>query len=235
MGLAPKLSDEERREAIVKAVRSVFVEKGFHETTTRELAEVAGVSETLLFEHFPGKEALYSAVQLFCFKEQGEKLATRLDTLKPSTQALVHLVHNFALHMIGEPSPGEYERSFIKLLLHSLTKDGEFARLAIQEVPSCWVCKAEECLRAAIASGEAIGGHVSPSLAAWFVNQMTAMIMFHMLPTKPVIYSNISREELIEQIVWFSLRGLGVKDEAIRRHYTPETVALTMRQVAASK
>ena len=44
-----KLSGEERRAAIIKAVRRLFAEKGFHGTTTRELAEAAGVSEALLF------------------------------------------------------------------------------------------------------------------------------------------------------------------------------------------
>ena len=58
-----KLSGNERRAAIVKAVREVFAEKGFDGTTTRELAAAAGVSEALLFKHFPNKEALYSAMQ----------------------------------------------------------------------------------------------------------------------------------------------------------------------------
>src|SRR5260370_1153389 len=63
---ATKLSSEERREAIVKAVRKVLAEKGFHGTTTRELAEEAGVSEALLFKHFPNKESLYAAMQGSC-------------------------------------------------------------------------------------------------------------------------------------------------------------------------
>jgi hypothetical protein len=33
-------------------------------------------------------------------------------------------------------------------------------------------------------------------------------------------------EPLIEQAVWFSLRGMGVYDEAIHRHYRPETLAI---------
>ena len=53
MKTTPKLSGEERRAAIIKAVRQVFAEKGFDGTTTRELADAAGVSEALLFKHFP--------------------------------------------------------------------------------------------------------------------------------------------------------------------------------------
>jgi len=58
MKTTTKLSSEERRADIVKAVRRVFAEKGFDGTTTRELAYAAGVSEALLFKHFPHKEAL---------------------------------------------------------------------------------------------------------------------------------------------------------------------------------
>ena len=52
---AKKLSGDERRAAIIKAVQRVFAEKGFDGTTTRELASAAGVSEALLFKHFPNK------------------------------------------------------------------------------------------------------------------------------------------------------------------------------------
>ena len=75
----PEKSDEDARQnvecedcrtAIIRTARRVFVEKGFHRTTTRELAEAAGVAEALLFKHFPSKEALYSAIQMSCFKEE---------------------------------------------------------------------------------------------------------------------------------------------------------------------
>ena len=73
-----KLSSEERRASIIKAVRRVFAEKGFHGTTTRELAMAAGVSEALLFKHFPNKEALYSAMEVSCCNEQDSSMLERL-------------------------------------------------------------------------------------------------------------------------------------------------------------
>ena len=42
-----RLSGEQRRTAIVKAALPLFARKGFANTTTRELAEAAGVSEAL--------------------------------------------------------------------------------------------------------------------------------------------------------------------------------------------
>ncbi len=83
MKSSSRLSSEDRRQAIIRAVRRVFSEKGFHGTTTRELAEAAGVSEALLFKHFPNKEALYSAMQQFCGAEQDPEKLERIKALEP--------------------------------------------------------------------------------------------------------------------------------------------------------
>src|SRR5580704_15803343 len=101
MKTTPKLSSEERRAAIIKAVRQVFAEKGFDGTTTRELAVAAGVSEALLFKHFPNKEALYSAMQLACCNERDFDQIERLKTLEPSASTLVLLVHMFASRIMA--------------------------------------------------------------------------------------------------------------------------------------
>ena len=68
MSSVPRLSAEARKEAIVEAVQDVFAEKGFDGTTTRELAKAAGVSEALLYKHFPSKESLYAAMLDACAK-----------------------------------------------------------------------------------------------------------------------------------------------------------------------
>src|SRR2546428_176813 len=100
MKTSSRLSGDERREAIVKAVRKVFAEKGFHGTTTRELACAAGVSEALLFKHFPSKEALYSAMQCSCGKEQVAGEVQKMMALEPSASTLVHMVHFLVSKMV---------------------------------------------------------------------------------------------------------------------------------------
>jgi TetR/AcrR family transcriptional regulator len=52
----------ERREQILEAAAALFARRGFAGTTTREIAAAVGVSETLLFRHFPTKEQLYRAI-----------------------------------------------------------------------------------------------------------------------------------------------------------------------------
>src|ERR1700730_14450634 len=100
MKSATKLSSEERRAAIIRAVRKVFAEKGFHGTTTRELADAAGVSEALLFKHFPNKEALFSAMLMSCCSGQEHDKIERLRALEPSASTLVLMVHFLVTKLI---------------------------------------------------------------------------------------------------------------------------------------
>src|SRR3979411_3413249 len=74
-----RLDGDERRQAIVDAAVPLFARKGFAGTTTRELAEAAGISEALLFRHFPSKQLLYREIlqQLGCQGDPGlEQLAS---------------------------------------------------------------------------------------------------------------------------------------------------------------
>ena len=218
-----KMSGEDRRTAIIKTARKVFVEKGFYRTTTRELAEAAGVSEALLFKHFPNKEALYSAIKMSCCKEEGSKVTERLQSLEPSTATLVLMVHDHVSHILGG-EPEEGRRSFLHLVLHSLMDDGEFARRGIQEGPAHWVRKIEECLAVAKAAGDVVEGPVQPDMGGWCATHVICGIMMHFLPAEPVIDYGIPREELVKQVAWFCLRGMGLKEEAIQRCYKSKHV-----------
>jgi hypothetical protein len=41
----------------------------------------------------------------------------------------------------------------------------------------------------------------------------------HFLPAEAVIGYGIPREELVEQVTLFCLRGMGLREESIRRHF----------------
>jgi len=58
----PRISGKARKAGIIASAASLFAEKGFNGTKTREIAARAGVSEALIFKHFPSKEDLYAAI-----------------------------------------------------------------------------------------------------------------------------------------------------------------------------
>jgi AcrR family transcriptional regulator len=56
------MSADERRERLLTAALDLFSRQGFAGTTTKQIAHDAGVTEAIVFRHFPNKEELYWAV-----------------------------------------------------------------------------------------------------------------------------------------------------------------------------
>jgi AcrR family transcriptional regulator len=57
-----RLSRGDRRAQLLGAARAVFVEQGYHAAAMESIAEQAGVSKPVLYQHFPSKLELYLAL-----------------------------------------------------------------------------------------------------------------------------------------------------------------------------
>ena len=57
-----RLPRQQRREQVMSVARQVFVERGYHSAGMDEIAEAAGVSKPVLYQHFPSKLELYLAL-----------------------------------------------------------------------------------------------------------------------------------------------------------------------------
>src|SRR5690349_25084100 len=51
-----------RRKQLLAAAQDVFVAQGYHSAAMDDIAERAGVSKPVLYQHFPGKLELYLAL-----------------------------------------------------------------------------------------------------------------------------------------------------------------------------
>jgi TetR/AcrR family transcriptional regulator len=60
--LTPRMPASDRRTQLLETALNVFSQKGFNGATTKEIAAAAGVTEAVIFRHFPTKQALYQAV-----------------------------------------------------------------------------------------------------------------------------------------------------------------------------
>ncbi|RBY79995.1 TetR/AcrR family transcriptional regulator [Blastococcus sp. TF02-09] len=63
-----------RRLQLLRAAQDVFVAQGFHAAAMDDIADRAGVSKPVLYQHFPGKRELYLAL----LEEQVSELADRV-------------------------------------------------------------------------------------------------------------------------------------------------------------
>lgn len=58
----PPQSEPEVQQRILQAAQRLFARQGFEKTTTRQLAQAAGVAEGTIFRHFENKKAILMAV-----------------------------------------------------------------------------------------------------------------------------------------------------------------------------
>lgn len=56
------MAASDRRSQILEVALNMFSKKGLNGATTKEIAAAAGVTEAIIFRHFPSKQALYQAV-----------------------------------------------------------------------------------------------------------------------------------------------------------------------------
>jgi len=226
MNHSPRLSSKQRRQAIVEAVRGVFADKGFDGTTTRELAYAAGVSEALIYKHFPSKASLYAAMLDACAKGPAFVEFKRILALKPSISTLVIMVHFIVSYYAERRIIDANKAAMNCLMVRSLLDDGEFVRLTHKKYASAWIEKFKACLKEGLKAGALCETPVRPDLSVWFVHHLAFSLMLHLHPKSPAINYNASKETLVEQATWFALLGVGLKEEAIHRHYNPTALSL---------
>lgn len=72
------LPRQERHKRIVRGAMEAFARSGFRGTRSRDVAKAAGVSEALIFKHFPNKRALQKAIIEERIRQTGDFLSPDL-------------------------------------------------------------------------------------------------------------------------------------------------------------
>jgi TetR/AcrR family transcriptional regulator, transcriptional repressor of aconitase len=209
-----RLDSDERRKAIVSAAVPLFARNGFAGTTTRELAAAAGVSEALLFKHFPSKQSLYREILLLgC---EGDPALERLATLPPCTRTLAGMIHFMVRRFVlaAEVEREEME-SRMRLLLHSCLEDGAYARELFTAIAPHVIPIFTASVAAAEAAGDVMPGSDSAANRFWFAQHVAAMIAFAALPKDGCIPYEGDIERVADEATRFILRGIGMREAAI--------------------
>ena len=215
-----RLDSDERRNAIVRAAVPLFARKGFAGTTTREIAEAAGISEALVFKHFPSKQLLYAEI-LRWHGCQGDPALERLAMLPSSTETLVCICR----FMVGRFVLGnEAERAEIaprlRLVLNSWLEDGAYARQLFESVCERVVPYFEAALAAAEAAGDVVPAPGAAANRFWFAQHVAATMAFAALPPGGCVSYKGTAEQVAEEAAVFILRGIGMTEAAIAANFS---------------
>jgi TetR/AcrR family transcriptional regulator, transcriptional repressor of aconitase len=209
-----RLDSDDRRRAIVDAAVPLFARKGFAGTTTREVAAAAGVSEALLFRHFPSKQSLYREIlRLGC---EGDPALEKLATLPASTDTAIRIVRFMVRRFVLGTDCERHDLDLkMRLMLHSCLEDGDYARELFAAVAPRVVPLFVASLKAAEEAGDLVPLMSSGANRFWFAHHLAAMMAIAFLPPQGFIPYDGDIDRLVEEAGDFILRGIGMIEAAI--------------------
>jgi len=92
-----RISQAERRGQIVDAAREEFLASGFQGSRTKSIAERAGITEALIYQHFASKQDLFEAAVVSPLERVVDKLKVVSEALPPGSDDLQR--HNTYLYV----------------------------------------------------------------------------------------------------------------------------------------
>ncbi len=119
-----RLPARQRRSQLLEVAIGLFAEHGFHATSMDDIAEAAGVTKPVLYQHFPSKRALYREL----LDDVDRQLTDRLvDATSHATSGRERVQDGFAAYFRYVAS---HRDAFRLLFGASVRNDAEFASVA---------------------------------------------------------------------------------------------------------
>ncbi len=199
------MAGEERRLQILAVAVSLFSERGFRGTTTKEIAQAAGVSEAMVFRHFATKQELYAAILDHKACSSGDKfepteLAADAISRKDDRGVFEGLALGALQHHQDDPD-------FQRLLLHSALEKHELAQMFFDQ----FVLRVYQYLGSYIRERQRDGVFVEMDPAI-VVRAFIGMVMHHSIsnnlwdPNRRLL--NISNEQAAKHFADILLNGI---------------------------
>ena len=202
------MTGDDRRTQILDTAISLFSAHGFSGTTTRKIAEAAGVSEAMVFRHFSTKDELYGAILNEKACEQGS-LRFPWDSNEPLQEAIgskddFSVFYHIALHALNKQ---QADVGFMRLMFFSALEEHELAERFFNE----FVSKVYDFIGEYIKQRQEDGAmrEVNPRVV---VRAFLGMVIHHSLNNilwdKKRVLLNVSNEEAAKDFAEIVLHGV---------------------------
>ena len=148
--IVARMAAEDRRQQIIDVAVQLFSQKGFRGTTTKEIAQAAGVNEAIIFRHFATKQDLYTAIM--DRKASSAEVQALQQTLKEAMNSKDdrHVFAALAYHMLEFH---EHDETAMRLLLFSALEKHELAEMIYRNHISRTHTQLAEYVKRRIADG----------------------------------------------------------------------------------
>jgi AcrR family transcriptional regulator len=211
-----RMTAEDRKLQILRIAVSLFSQKGFGGTTTREIAQAAGVSEAMVFRHFATKQELYSAIldHKACSGDSMNPEQMVAEALKQKDDRAV-----FEQLALGALDHHECDPEFQRLLLHSALEGHELAEMFFEK----FIRRVYELLGGYVAERQRDGAilKIDPAI---IVRSFIGMIIHHSLnnnlwdPNRRLL--KISNEDAARHFTDILLNGISLDPESKPKNRT---------------
>jgi AcrR family transcriptional regulator len=190
----------EPRRLLLDAARTLFARQDYRSTTTKEIAEAAGVTEHLLFRNFGSKAALFREALVLPFTSFVDEFGQAFRLLVPEETDEEQLTRSFVEHLYDIFAG--HRGLVVTLLTADGLNDDEMADAGIADIS-----RAFEVLGEISAEGMRLRGIRSehPTLAAYSTVAMVA----GMVAMRSALFGaeQPTREAIIEELTQASLHS----------------------------
>jgi AcrR family transcriptional regulator len=113
------MGSQDKKDAILQSASTAFAEKGFDRTTVSEIAKMAGVGDSTIYEYFQGKEDLLFSIPVEKTRFLVENLEEHLRGIKSVEDKLRKLIWHYLYFQ-------ENNRDYANILLFELRANKSF-------------------------------------------------------------------------------------------------------------
>src|SRR5690554_108629 len=190
-----------RRRQLLAAAQEVFVAQGYHAAAMDDIAERAGVSKPVLYQHFPSKLELYLAL----LDQHCEALATRVREVLASTtdnRERVHAAMRAYFDLI------DHESEAFRLVFESDLRNEPSARERVERAER----ESIEAIADTIMADTGVGRARAELLAAGLVGAAHTAARFWLAGGRTV--PKEEAEELLATLAWRGIASFPLQTDA---------------------
>lgn len=207
------MAADERRLQILQVAVQLFSQRGFGGTTTREIAQAAGVSEAIIFRHFATKQELYKAILDYqmCLGGETNKLCELAESFEQKDDYAIF--NRLARRALENHQQGE---QFMRLLFFSALEGHELSQMFFNG----FVAEMYEALGSYIKERQVEGAFRKDVESRIVVRAFLGMLIHHslnkLLWDKEQRLLKISDEDAADYFTKILLGGIKTNDSEVK-------------------
>ena len=191
LGRGARLPRSARRKQLLQAAQEVFVANGYHAAAMDDIAERAGVSKPVLYQHFPGKLELYLAL----LDTQAEALNDGVLAALEGTSDNRDRIHRVLSAYFGFVDRDDHDGAFRLIFESDLVNDPE-VRSRVESVTA----RTMEAVADTVAADTGLGRAEAELLATALTGSAQVVARWWLASDRPVTQDEAIH--LLESLLW---------------------------------